>query len=634
MNSFYICSETEKKNIINFKLYKFGKSNLYTNFSPNIYSKNDKRIFFYGDLTGIYEDNKLKKISFEKFFIKLTNARDINKFLECIEGRFLIFYNSKDFSKIFLDKFSKYDVFYFKNSKKFEVSNNLKLIISNFKNKLNLDNTSISHMLNVLGSRPPKKSTIFENINRLGVNESIDLKTSKLVFKEFYPNYNQDYGYQKIDEYYEIMENYIKNFSKDNNATIFMSSGFDSSFLGSVTQKVLGKKKTNGVNLKLKYSERSGVYNKFEVQKVKKIADFLGIDIYFDEINLNTKFHKYAEETSDISSSRMLPMTLALIMHNQLSKLCSKKINSETLLSGEISDGAHNFGFAQYANFFNHEDKGFREYVDKMYNYIYSPSFFQKLLNGKFENDEIFKFLINSKKFSGLELKKPKDINDAKNIIFNALFLTDSRFPFVNNQSKILKNNSKKKIDNYFYKNYFNIKNFKNSKQLYSCYLHLYNSFHWQAGTVVTMYELPEIYNLKMSMPFWNIKIQDYLSKMPENWGRGLETRTLKYPLKENLFKKFNITKVLEIGPHSYQYDVNKFSNVFLEVLLSKSARDYIINTFELYNPSDYLSPNVFNINFVNRLIKEFKNKNFLEHNSSLIYRLFVLSNMLKGLKY
>ena len=120
-----------------------------------------------------------------------------------------------------------------------------------------------------------------------------------------------------------------------------MSSGFDSSFLGSLTQKVLGKKKTNGVNLKLKYSERSGVYNKFEVQKVKKIADFLGINVYFDEINLNTKFHKYAEETSDVSSSRMLPMTLALIMHNQLSKLSSKKLNSETLLSGEVSDGAH-----------------------------------------------------------------------------------------------------------------------------------------------------------------------------------------------------------------------------------------------------------------------------------------------------
>ena len=92
-------------------------------------------------------------------------------------------------------------------------------------------------MLNVLGTRPPKKSTIFENINRLGVNECLDLKTSKLIYSEFYPNYSQDYEYEKIDEYYEIMENYIKNFSKDNSATIFMSSGFDSSFFRIIDSK-------------------------------------------------------------------------------------------------------------------------------------------------------------------------------------------------------------------------------------------------------------------------------------------------------------------------------------------------------------------------------------------------------------
>ena len=581
MKSFYICSEFKKKKLANFKLYKFGKNNLYTNFSPIIYSKNDKKIFFYGDLTGIYENNNLKKISFKNFFLRFLDTKNINKFLQNVEGRFLIFYNNKNSSKIFLDKFSKYDVFYFKKSNKIEVSNNLRIIISNFQSTLYLDNESISHMLNVLGTRPAKKSTIFKNISRIGVNEYLDLNTSRVVSNEFNPDYTQDYQYEKIDEYYEIMENYIYNFSKDKRATIFMSSGFDSSFLGSITQSILGKNNTDGVNLKLKYSERSGVYNKFEVEKVKKITEFLDIKIYFDEINLNTKFHKYAEETSEISSARMLPMTLALIMHNQLSKLSTKKSNSDALLSGEVSDGAHNFGFAQYANFFKHDDNGFREYVDKMYNYIYSPSFFEKLLNGNFVNDTIFEFIINSKNFKNLEIKKPKNFEDAKNLIFDALFLSDSRFPFVNNQSKILNNRSKNKIDNLFYKNYFNIKNFKNPKQLYSCYLHLYNSFHWQAGTVATMYELPENYDLKMSMPFWNIKIQEYLSKMPENWGRGLETRTLKYPLKENLFKKFHITKVLEIGPHSYQYDINKFSNVFLEVLLSKSARQYIINTFK-----------------------------------------------------
>ena len=85
-------------------------------------------------------------------------------------------------------------------------------------------------MLNVLGTRPAKKSTIFKNISRIGVNEYLDLNTSRVFLYEFNPDYTQDYQYEKIDEYYEIMENYIYNFSKDKRATIFMSSGFDSSF--------------------------------------------------------------------------------------------------------------------------------------------------------------------------------------------------------------------------------------------------------------------------------------------------------------------------------------------------------------------------------------------------------------------
>ena len=55
-----------------------------------------------------------------------------------------------------------------------------------------------------------------------------------------------------------------------------MSSGFDSSFLGSITQSILGKNNTE-VN-QLKYSERSGAYNKFEVES-KKITEFLDIKI-------------------------------------------------------------------------------------------------------------------------------------------------------------------------------------------------------------------------------------------------------------------------------------------------------------------------------------------------------------------
>ena len=60
---------------------------------------------------------------------------------------------------------------------------------------------------------------------------------------------------------------------------------------------------------------------------VKKIGKYLNIKIYFGEINLNKNFHKYAEIFSNISPLRMTPMTLAGIMHYELSKISKKKMS-------------------------------------------------------------------------------------------------------------------------------------------------------------------------------------------------------------------------------------------------------------------------------------------------------------------
>ena len=36
-------------------------------------------------------------------------------------------------------------------------------------------------------------------------------------------------------------------------------------------------------------------------------------------------------------------------------------------------------------------------------------------------------------------------------------------------------------------------------------------------------------------LPFWDNRIQSFLSAMPESWGRGLELKPTKYPLKWTL---------------------------------------------------------------------------------------------------
>ena len=118
----------------------------------------------------------------------------------------------------------------------------------------------------------------------------------------------------------------------------------------------------------------------------------------------------------------MTPMTLAGIMHYELSKISKKKCPGSDLLSGEVSDGVHNFGFAQYANFFGHDSNGFREYVDKMMNYLYSPSFFSKLLKNNFQDDYVFKTLIKMKNIKIKNFNKFKNMNEVKNSLLNSLF--------------------------------------------------------------------------------------------------------------------------------------------------------------------------------------------------------------------
>jgi asparagine synthetase B (glutamine-hydrolysing) len=632
MKSFLII----KKNNPNKSLpnsFIFGKYKILTNFRPIIVEKKNCKIFFFGTINGKINNNKIKNISEKKALNELIETTDIHNYVKNLEGRFIILIEKNNALKLITDKFSRLDVFFINTKNNFMLSNNFKLVCQNL-SSLKIDQIAISHMINILGTKPAKKETIFKEINRLGVGEILELSTLVKIKKEvFKPKKTEEFGYEKIAEYYDIFSDYFKSLSKSKK-TIFMSSGFDSSFLASMASKILGKNNIKGVTLKQKFSERSKIYNKFEIDRVKKIGEYLDIKIFYGEIDLNKNFHKYAEKFKDISANRMVPMTLAAIMHYELSKTSKKFTGSNELLSGEVSDGVHNFGFAQYANFFKHESNGLREYVDKMMNYLYSPSFFKKLKEGTYETDYVFQFLLELKKIDKKMLNKTKNSEKSKNEILTSLFLTDKRFPLLKDQSPILKKSKVKSIEKYYQKKYFSEIKLKDDKEIYSAYIHLYNSFHWQAGTVSTMYELPDHYNLKMTMPYWNPILHDYLSVMPENWGRGLETKTLKYPLKENLSKNFNIMNVLNLGPHSYQYDVNKFSDPFLEILISKSTKKYVTQVFDKYHPCDYLDNSYFNRQAVYKIIKGYKNDNFDITKASLTYRLFTLSNLLKDLDY
>ena len=410
-----------------------------------------------------------------------------------------------------------------------------------------------------------------------------------------------------------------------------MSSGFDSSYLAANQKKIYGSKNILGHTVVQKLSKRSKIYNIFELKRILKLKKHFNFNVKFTEVNLIKNFEKYSEEISEISGKRMMANTLAAFMHYKLAKSSRNSGFSNETYAGEVSDGVHNFGFSQFFSLIDHESNGFREYSDKKICYLYSPSFLKKILNKSYKSDYIFKE-ISSKKFN-----KIKNLNNynIKNIFYelcNNLFNSNARLPLNEESNLIFKEKLKLELFENLKKNYFSNINIEKPEQIYSGFIHLYNSFHWQASTICTMYNFADYYNLEMYLPYWNPKLHDYLSKMPQEWGRSLEMKNIKYPLKESFRRYLNYPSILEEGYHSYLYDVKKYSDPILEIISNPKTRKYILKIFSKYHPCDYLSTGYFDTNRINLILKNYKKDKEFEEYSNQIFRLYNISKMLYDL--
>jgi asparagine synthetase B (glutamine-hydrolysing) len=567
-------------------------------------------------------------------FLKFKKT-ELDNLINYIEGRFIIISsNETDSIKIYQDKFGKYDLFYFKKKSSFLISNNFQILVNEDDKKINVHATTL--MLTSYATRPAKKDTIFDNIKRLGISEKIQIKKAniKIITDIFLPNYSETYSEDKITSYFEIFKNYLKNNDTEKNKIIFMSSGFDSSFLTALLTKLFNRKNIFGVTCMHKFNSRSGIYNRFEVERVKKLSKHYGIKTFFIDVNFKDNFEKMSEEISEVSSKRMLFSQIASYMHHVLS-IKAKKLNlGKSLYSGEISDGMHNMGFSQLVSSTSNPSHGFREYEDKKTNYLYSPTFQNLILKNEYLNDQIFNDFYKKNKY---EPKKKKFNNYSELVIeiFNNLFLTQKRLLLDKSLPTLMNSDSGENYKNYFFKKYFKEVKIKNSKQFYSSVQYLYNSFHWQGSTVSTLNHYPAANGLKMYLPFWNTEVQKFTEKMPENWGRGLELRPTKFPLKE-AFKKFlSYPTYLEEGPHSYMYDINQYVSPHTELIINPKTKNYILKIFKKYHPLEFLDKKNFKHNLISQQIKRYSkgDEKFIINNCNTIWNLYSFSKMMYDLK-
>ena len=596
--------------------YKKKISNyfFYSNYKISFLKKKSETFVLFGQ---IYENKKIKNFRFKE-------PRDGRYCLVCVKN---------NIAEVSLDQFSRLDIFYSQTKNNFLISSNFNKIYKILEKKT-INQIAIGHSLNVIGIRPPKKDTFFNEISRIGVNESLTITKNKITLnkKKFNSIHTENYNDSKIEDYFQLNQKYLSQISSSRKKNIYMSSGFDSSFLTANQINLFGSSNVTGHTVIQKISERSKVYNTFEIKRILKLKKYFGFNLKFTEVNLVKNFQKYSEQISKASADRMMTNTLAAFMHNNLA-ISSKNHNiSKEVYAGEVSDGVHNFGFSQFFSLIDHESNGFREYSDKKISYLYSPTFIKKIIKQNYKSDSIFREIVK-KKYNKITNLNSFTLRDIFYKLSDNLFNSNARLPLNDEQNSLIKNNLRKKISDHLKKNYFSNIKISNPNQIYSAYIFLYNSFHWQASTICTMYNFADENNLDMYLPYWNPKLHNFLSKMPEEWGRGLEMKNVKYPLKESFRRYLKYPKILEEGSHSYMYDVKKFSDPILEIIINPTTKKYILNIFKKYHPCDYLKNEFYNRNKIFQIIKNYENEKKFENYSNQIFRMYNISKFFYDLE-
>ncbi len=530
-----------------------------------------------------------------------------------LEGNYtaLIVDQKSNRATLLCDEFNRSEVFYAERDGGVIASANLETLVQSMK-RVEYSQDALANMLSVYGCFAPKRLTLYQGVNRLGVGERLLWKSNSMLIskRNFVASPCREYGDREQHEYADLLETSIKVRASDRMNWVFLSSGWDSTAILSLLVKNYGRARVRGVIGKMSYSDRAGTINQFELDRAQKFAEYFGIKL--DVVPLDLRQQDAIDYWKKIGPQLKKQHIYAISSYNfyrLTDHIRQQGDDTDAIFAGEISDGVHNFGFSQFATILDHPDLGFREYSDKMASYIYGPTFFKSVLNGNYAEDAVYKILRARHGNAKFDDPMVSDESDRRRKYFLSFFNRYVRLPFyaLDNTSTLTRQGASL-LENSIYDSYLQEASEQATPEtLYAWLLYLYNSFHWQGGTVRCFGARLAETGRKIRFPFWDGRLHDFLSQMPENWGRGLELRPAKYPLKWALANKFNYPMHYQSGPHSYLYDVNpQFSHVG-EMLFGSFASSHFKEILSGYPYEDLLDPAYFNIDYLRALVDNYR---------------------------
>ena len=560
-----------------------------------------------GHIAGIREQSGfLKSVTYTKQTAELLE--DPNK-IPTLEGRFVVIkISEKTKLELWTDQFNRVDIYWEFNNEQLVIGTSLNLLPVSLKGD-ELDAVGVAHALTVYGGRPARKHTIYKHVKRLGVNEGLNVNKGmiEILNRPFTPVKIANYTERDLHRYTDLFLETLRARGSHTGNIVSLSSGWDSTSILAGLVHVFGREKVRAVIGRMRYSERSGIINQFEQDRAKAMADYYGVKLDVVEVDYRTDGPALFSEAKELLQSQQLANMTALGQWI-IAKYVAKEYKSgEAFFTGEMSDGAHNFGFSQYASVFHQRSYEFREYADKMATYLFGPTFLKSLHDGIQEKDPVWQFF--KQQNSGLKFDALADTKEeiTKQFI-SSFYLRGGRIPLssLDNAPLLTKEGAglytKESQSVYFDNVYKEI----NTENLYAWYLHLYNSFHWQASTVISRDYTSDAHGIKCVHPFQDSGIIAFLSAMPEYFGRGLDFNSTKFPLKWMLKNRIDYPYHYQSGPHSYTYDVREGFSLLGEILHASSLKSVFQEAIKNSSFIDKLDQEVFDYDYIGKITKDY----------------------------
>ncbi|MFC1463203.1 asparagine synthase-related protein, partial [Verrucomicrobiota bacterium] len=472
--------------------------------------------------------------------------------------------------------------------------------------------TALANLLSIYGYYAPKRHTIYEQVARLGVGQRLVFDAGRIELEEleFVPATVGEFDAADHDRYSELLVDSVRTRSSDACNWVFLSSGWDSTSILAILVHLHGAAGIRTVIGEMNYSERAGTINRFELDRARKVADYYGVRL--DVVPFDLRGQDSIDYWKELAPEIRAQHVYAPAGYN-FSRLADYVFEhgdpEDSVFAGEFSDAAHNLGFSQYATILEHPDLGFREYSDKMASYLFGPSFLARILAGDHGEDPVYRLLCDRHGAESFDDAAGLNEEQRRRKFLASFFLRNVRMPFYGMYaSKLLTREGAEAIESEYGGEYLSAAAEElTPATVYSWLLQLYNSFYWQ-GSTRRAFSAPFVARGRtLSQPFADARVLKFLGEMPEDWGRGLELRPTKYPLKWMLENKLDYPLHLQTGPHSYLYDVNPQFSHSSELLFGSLVSSLFKQSLEGYPYEQVLQPEFFNLAYMRKLVDDYR---------------------------